>query len=164
MFLSKETKNRPEFDTVQLTSLCLDLFAAGSDTSSSTLSWALLHLALHPAVQERCHQEAAAVLGPGEEPRLEHGLQLHYCQACTVLYCTVLYCTVLPGRHCRGPEAGPGGRHLHHAQAHHPGQYQKPTNTYLCLLFKHSFIFSTRSQLDTCCQKTASYLQTIRNS
>ena len=81
MFLSKETKNRPEFDTVQLTSLCLDLFAAGSDTSSSTLSWALLHLALHPAVQERCHQEAAAVLGPGEEPRLEHGLQLHYCQA-----------------------------------------------------------------------------------
>ena len=81
MFLSKETKNRPEFDTVQLTSLCLDLFAAGSDTSSSTLSWALLHLALHPAVQERCHHEAAAVLGPGEEPRLEHGLQLHYCQA-----------------------------------------------------------------------------------
>ena len=51
--LSKETKNRPEFDTVQLTSLCLDLFAAGSDTSFSTLSWALLHLALHPAVQDR---------------------------------------------------------------------------------------------------------------
>ena len=32
-------------------------------------------------MQERCHQEAAAVLGPGEEVGLEHGLQLHYCQA-----------------------------------------------------------------------------------
>ena len=72
---------RPEFSASQLTMLCFDLFGAGSDTSSSTLSWALLHLALHPAVQERCHQEAAAVLGPGEEVGLEHGLQLHYCQA-----------------------------------------------------------------------------------
>ena len=72
---------RPEFSASQLTMLCFDLFGAGSDTSSSTLSWALLHLALQPAVQERCHQEAAAVLGPGEDPRLEHGLQLHYCQA-----------------------------------------------------------------------------------
>ena len=75
------TSARPEFSASQLTMLCFDLFGAGSDTSSSTLSWALLYLALHPAVQERCHQEAAAVLGPGEEPRLEHGLQLHYCQA-----------------------------------------------------------------------------------
>ena len=75
------TSARPEFSASQLTMLCFDLFGAGSDTSASTLSWALLYLALHPAVQERCHQEAAAVLGPGEEPRLEHGLQLHYCQA-----------------------------------------------------------------------------------
>ena len=72
---------RPEFSASQLTMLCFDLFGAGSDTSSSTLSWALLYLSLQPAVQERCHQEAAAVLGPGEDPRLEHGLRLHYCQA-----------------------------------------------------------------------------------
>ena len=44
---------RPEFSASQLTMLCFDLFGAGSDTSSSTLSWALLHLALHPAVQDR---------------------------------------------------------------------------------------------------------------
>ena len=45
-------------------------------------------------MQERCHQEVAAVTGE-EAPSLRH--KLPYCQVlyCTVLYYTVLYCTVL---------------------------------------------------------------------
>ena len=51
------------FNTEQLVSICMDLFQAGSETSSTTLSWAILILALHPDVQEKCHEEISATIG-----------------------------------------------------------------------------------------------------
>ena len=41
---------------------CLvDLFAAGTETTSTTLSWALLYLIHNPDIQERCRQEIITV-------------------------------------------------------------------------------------------------------
>ena len=51
------------FNIEQLVSICMDLFQAGSETSSTTLSWALMMLALYPDVQDRCHEEISKVLG-----------------------------------------------------------------------------------------------------
>ena len=49
--------DNPEFSADQLMMTILDLFGAGADTTSSTLTWALLFLSLHPELQELCHQE-----------------------------------------------------------------------------------------------------------
>ena len=57
-----------------------DLFGAGADTTSSTLTWAVLFLSLQPELQERCHQEIREHTGGGEL-RLDHTGLLHLCQA-----------------------------------------------------------------------------------
>ena len=44
----------PEFSKEQLNMILFDLFGAGSDTSSSTLCWALLYLSLYQDVQVQC--------------------------------------------------------------------------------------------------------------
>ena len=118
----------PIFDMENFELLCLDLFKAGAETSSTTILWIILFLTRYQEVQERCHQEVAAVTGE-EAPSLRHKLpycQVLYCTVlyCTVLYCTVLYCTVLappqaallPGRHHGGTEARLRGAADHPAQ------------------------------------------------
>eukprot|EP00951_Prasinocladus_malaysianus_P040797 scaffold473448_cov51-Prasinocladus_malaysianus.AAC.1 len=40
-----------------------DMFAAGTDTTSATLEWLLLLLALHPEAQQAVHEELDKVLG-----------------------------------------------------------------------------------------------------
>ena len=51
------------FNTEQLVVICLDLFQAGSETSSTTLSWAVMFLALYKDVQEKCRNEIDLILG-----------------------------------------------------------------------------------------------------
>ncbi|KAK6173993.1 hypothetical protein SNE40_017353 [Patella caerulea] len=41
----------------------LDLFVAGSDTTATTLDWALLFMILHLDVQKKCQEEIASVVG-----------------------------------------------------------------------------------------------------
>lgn len=50
----------------------MDLFSAGSETTATTLAWAVNYMVLHPEVQEKVQQEIDAVLGdraPGLEDR-----------------------------------------------------------------------------------------------
>ena len=51
------------FNPEQLVSICMDLFQAGSETSSTTLSWAVMALALYPDIQEKCHKEIITTFG-----------------------------------------------------------------------------------------------------
>ena len=83
---------RPGFDKQQLTIIILDLFAAGSETSSTTLRWAVLFLTLHPEVQERCQAELDVL---ASSPGMEDMARLPYCQA-TILEVLRLSCTA-PG-------------------------------------------------------------------
>ena len=48
----------------------VDLFSAGSETTSTTLAWAVLYLILYPDVQEKVHREIDEVLGD-REPSME---------------------------------------------------------------------------------------------
>ncbi|XP_063236595.1 methyl farnesoate epoxidase-like [Bacillus rossius redtenbacheri] len=60
------------FTEDQLLMVCVDLFIAGSQTTSSQLGFALQQILLRPEVQARVHAELDGVLGADEAPRLEH--------------------------------------------------------------------------------------------
>jgi cytochrome P450 len=93
-YLIEVRSGRPGFTKQQLTIIIMDLFAAGSETSSTTLRWAVLFLVLHPEAQRRCQAELDR-LGPARTPSLEDMSSLVYCQA-TVLEVLRLGCTA-PG-------------------------------------------------------------------
>ena len=61
--LGVEEPNYSSFDQEQLVTICLDLFQAGSETSSTTLTWAVMYLTLYPYVQEKCRKEIDEHLG-----------------------------------------------------------------------------------------------------
>jgi len=68
------------FNVEQLTTICLDFFQAGSETSSTTLSWAILYLSLYPEIQKNCWMEIDQYLGD-RLPKKEDISRLIYCVA-----------------------------------------------------------------------------------
>jgi cytochrome P450 family 77 subfamily A len=47
----------------ELVTLCSEVMSAGTDTSATALEWAMMHLVLDPAVQERLYDEVVAKVG-----------------------------------------------------------------------------------------------------
>jgi cytochrome P450 len=47
------------------------LFIAGSDTTATTIRWALFFLANTPAVQKKCQEELDRVVGQDRLPSIE---------------------------------------------------------------------------------------------
>ncbi|XP_078674382.1 cytochrome P450 2U1-like isoform X2 [Branchiostoma floridae x Branchiostoma belcheri] len=81
-----ESKKRQEdenstFTDEELTMIVLQLFLAGTHTTSVTLRWALLYMILHPAIQEKVQQEIDSVLGPDQDPSMVHRSQMPYTEA-----------------------------------------------------------------------------------
>jgi cytochrome P450 len=52
--------------------LMLDLFIAGTETTSNSLMWLILLLATHPEIQEKVQQEIDAHVPRDEMPCMEH--------------------------------------------------------------------------------------------
>ena len=76
-----ETGDSSSMTDQQLRDECVTVILAGHETTANALSFALDLLARHPEVQERLHDEAAAVLGertPGADdyPRLPYATQI----------------------------------------------------------------------------------------
>ena len=57
---------------LNLVFILMDLFIAGSETTSSSLSWAVLFMVREQRVQRRVQQELDAVVGRDKLPLLEH--------------------------------------------------------------------------------------------
>ncbi|KAJ8544881.1 hypothetical protein K7X08_017464 [Anisodus acutangulus] len=55
-----------EIDKNQIEQLCLDLFVAGTDTTSNTLEWAMAELLKNPHTLKKAQQELAQVIGRGK--------------------------------------------------------------------------------------------------
>ena len=92
-YLLEIKKGRDGFSKDELYGILFDLFAAGSETTSTTLRlskciklfkdffrrWAIIFLILNPDVQRKCHEELDNT--PGEVPSLSDMDSLQYCQA-----------------------------------------------------------------------------------
>ena len=58
----------------------VDLFLAGSETTSNTINWCILYLMEKPDVQNRCYQELQLVFTP-----------LHFTSVCSSVFLSLIY-------------------------------------------------------------------------
>ncbi|CAH6790546.1 cytochrome P450 2J3 [Phodopus roborovskii] len=84
-FLTEMTKypdkTTTSFNEENLICSTLDLFFAGTETTSTTLRWALLCMALYPEAQEKVHAEIDRVIGLGRQPRTADRESMPYTNA-----------------------------------------------------------------------------------
>ncbi|XP_074077400.1 cytochrome P450 2J2-like [Macrotis lagotis] len=72
---------RSSFNENNLIYCTLDLFIAGTETTSTTLRWALLYMALNPEIQEKIQAEIDTVIGQSRQPTMADKEKLHYTYA-----------------------------------------------------------------------------------
>ncbi|XP_069550924.1 cytochrome P450 2J2-like [Brachyistius frenatus] len=83
-FLLEEKHNRNSevgFEEGNLVLCCLDLFLAGSETTSKTLQWGLIYLIKNPHIQEKVQAEIDRVIGQTRQPTMADKLNLPYTDA-----------------------------------------------------------------------------------
>uniref|UniRef100_A0A8D2KQB0 Cytochrome P450 n=1 Tax=Varanus komodoensis TaxID=61221 RepID=A0A8D2KQB0_VARKO len=71
----------PSFHEENLLHCALDLFSAGTETTSATLRWALLYMALHPDIQAKVQAEIDSVIGQSRQPATEDRDRMPYTNA-----------------------------------------------------------------------------------
>ncbi|XP_075057372.1 cytochrome P450 2K1-like [Mixophyes fleayi] len=83
-FLAKQQEGKPEsslyFHNDNLTALVGDLFAAGMETTSTTLRWGFLLMMKYPDIQKKVQNEIERVIGSAS-PKIEHRKQMPYTDA-----------------------------------------------------------------------------------
>ncbi|NXJ49541.1 CP2J2 protein, partial [Spizaetus tyrannus] len=69
------------FQEENLMACALDLLFAGTETTSTTIRWALLYMAMYPEIQARVQAEIDAVIGQVRQPALEDRSNMPYTNA-----------------------------------------------------------------------------------
>ncbi|KAM6350619.1 LOW QUALITY PROTEIN: uncharacterized protein FN964_007599 [Alca torda] len=69
------------FNNKSLLFSTLDLFAAGSETTSTTMRWGLLLMMKYPEIQRKIQEEMNHVIEPGKLPKLEDRKKMPYTDA-----------------------------------------------------------------------------------
>eukprot|EP00076_Gallus_gallus_P004876 NP_001316410.1 cytochrome P450 2J23 [Gallus gallus] len=70
-----------EFHEENLVACALDLLFAGTETTSTTIRWALLFMAVYPEIQAHVQAEIDAVIGQARQPALEDRNNMPYTNA-----------------------------------------------------------------------------------
>lgn len=65
----------------QLLATCLDFFQAGTETTSNTMSFALIYMLHHPSVAAKVRAELRATIGRHRAPRLSDRAALPFTEA-----------------------------------------------------------------------------------
>ncbi|XP_034359477.1 cytochrome P450 2J4-like [Arvicanthis niloticus] len=74
-------KTTTSFNEENLICSTLDLFIAGTETTSTTLRWALLYMTLNPEVQEKVHTEIDGMIGQWRQPSTDDRNSMPYTNA-----------------------------------------------------------------------------------
>ncbi|XP_055353572.1 cytochrome P450 2J6-like [Paramacrobiotus metropolitanus] len=80
----EKAKSDSTFTEEQLTVSLLNLFAAGTSTTNSTILWAFIYMVKYPEVQKKVHEEIDNKIGRDRPIRMEDRPSLHYCDAVTL--------------------------------------------------------------------------------
>uniref|UniRef100_A0A8C0KJJ9 Cytochrome P450 2K6-like n=1 Tax=Canis lupus dingo TaxID=286419 RepID=A0A8C0KJJ9_CANLU len=91
-FLEKDTSTT-YFSDENLVALVSNLFAAGTETTATTLCWALLLMMRYPEVQKKVCDEITKVVGSAQ-PRITHRTQMPYTDA--VIHEVQRFANILP--------------------------------------------------------------------
>ncbi|NWY04851.1 CP2K6 protein, partial [Nothoprocta ornata] len=91
----QEEKGKPNgyFHNDNLNEVVRNLFAAGMETTSSTLRWGLLLMMRYPEIQKKVQEEIEQVIG-SNQPRTEHRSQMPYTDA--VIHEIQRFANILP--------------------------------------------------------------------
>ncbi|KAL7224048.1 hypothetical protein ACSBR1_025492 [Camellia fascicularis] len=81
VLLNISEENGDEIDRTQIERLCMDLFNAGTDTTSSTVEWAMTELLRNPEVVKKAKVELENVIGKGKSIEESDVGRLPYLQA-----------------------------------------------------------------------------------
>ena len=69
-----------------LTHNLMDFFMAGSETTSTTLTWAMLYMVRYPQVQKKVQEELDRVVGRNRSPTLQDRSSLPYTEVNSFSY------------------------------------------------------------------------------
>uniref|UniRef100_A0A8D8Q798 Probable cytochrome P450 305a1 n=1 Tax=Cacopsylla melanoneura TaxID=428564 RepID=A0A8D8Q798_9HEMI len=111
-FLLEMKRGNVSYTEDQLLAICLDMFIAGSETTSNTLDFAFLNMVRHPDVQAKVQKEIDAVLGPHEKPSYALKTKLPLVEA-VLLECQRMFNVVpLTGPHRATEDTQLGGYNI----------------------------------------------------
>uniref|UniRef100_M3XLM1 Cytochrome P450 family 2 subfamily D member 6/pseudo n=1 Tax=Latimeria chalumnae TaxID=7897 RepID=M3XLM1_LATCH len=76
-----EEDSDSSFNEGNLIFTTLDMFLAGTETTTTTLRWALLYMVLYPDIQAKVHEEIDRVIGKDRDPTLKDQLEMPFTNA-----------------------------------------------------------------------------------